>query len=307
MGTWGAGLYQNDIGEDIKLIYQDQLRHGKTSTAITAELSAIYEEALTFPDDAASFWFALADIQWDYGRLLPDVKDQALMYLSAGSDLQRWQKQYPNLARKRASVLEKLSVKLQTPQPPEKKVAQYRLYKCGWKNGDVFYFCLDSDRAKQLNLYGRYLLIQKVDEAVWHPGHITPVVHVKLTAGTALPTCEEEYDALEYVKISSTPYEFRFAPIDWSRPKEDAEIKDHHGYLSEYRVELITTSQRVIPSKLTFLGNFRNARPPIDEFIPHTKANLTSIFWKDFETALLDRYWGHNLQNYKIYLSNDEL
>lgn len=285
MGTWGAGLYQNDVGEDIKLIYQDQLRRGKTSEETTGLLTQTYKDALTDPDDAASFWFALADIQWEYGRLLPDVRDQALRYLSEDGDLQFWQAQFPHLARKRGAVLEKLSAKLRMPQPPEKKVAQYRLYTCSWKKGDVFSYRLESERAKELGLYGRSLLIQKVDEAVWHPGHITPVVYVKLTSGTELPSSLEEYDALEYVKISSAPYDFSAA----------------------YRVQMITTSRRVIPARLTFLGNFRNAHSPIAEFIPHMDADLASIFWKKFESALLDRYWGHNLQNYKIYTNDKEL
>ena len=30
------------------------------------------------------FWFALADTQWNYGRLLPEVKEQALAWLDKG-------------------------------------------------------------------------------------------------------------------------------------------------------------------------------------------------------------------------------
>lgn len=284
MAIGGPGLYQNDIGDDIKALYPDRLRRGKTSAEITAELMELYREALADPDDAVAFWLALADIEWEHGRLLPDVQSKALMYLESGGDLPRWQRESPRHARKRRAVLDKLLAKLQTPQPPEKKIPRYRLYQCRWENGDVFSFRLESDYARELDLYGRHLLIRKVDESLWHPGHITPVVYVKLTDGAELPASVEEYDKLEYVKIAATAY----------------------GLLSEYRVELITTSAKVIPPKLTYLGNFRDARPPVDEFVPHTKVNLTSIFWKDFEAALLKRYWGHNLRNYKIYLEQDE-
>ena len=33
------------------------------------------------------FWFALADTQWNYGRLLPSVKEKALLFLSKEGEL----------------------------------------------------------------------------------------------------------------------------------------------------------------------------------------------------------------------------
>lgn len=49
-------------------------------------------------------------------------------------------------------------------------------------------FCLtgethDRETAKEKGLYGRYFLIRKIDEDVWHPGHTVPMVYVKITDG----------------------------------------------------------------------------------------------------------------------------
>ena len=86
MGTWGAKLYENDTALDVKDRFDD-LRKGKTVQQITDELIKEYTCELNDIDDASAFWFALADTQWNLGRLLPEVKAQALERLGQGGDL----------------------------------------------------------------------------------------------------------------------------------------------------------------------------------------------------------------------------
>lgn len=140
-------------------------------------------------------------------------------------------------------MLDRLQKELHAPLPPEKKMKAKRLYTCQWKLGDVFAYQLESDMAKEMGLAGRYFLIQKVDERMWYPGHIVPIVSVKLTSGSTLPATLEEYDLLEFVQTGFTKYEDRFLPIDMRRPREDIAEKaklhykvDAYGYLPEYRI-----------------------------------------------------------------------
>ena len=77
MGAWGARLYENDTALDIKDRFAD-LRKGKTVQQITNELIEEYTCELDDVFCAPVFWFALADTQWNLGRLLPEVKEQAL-------------------------------------------------------------------------------------------------------------------------------------------------------------------------------------------------------------------------------------
>lgn len=74
------------------------------------------------------------------------------------------------------------------------KILKKRVYKCQWNLGDVFAYELESDLAKERGLYGRYFLIQKIDEDVWYPGHIVPIVYVKITNDNKLPSNVEEYN-----------------------------------------------------------------------------------------------------------------
>lgn len=181
-------------------------------------------------------------------------------------------------------------------------------YKCDWKIGDVFAYHLESDLAKELNIYKRYLLIQKIDESPWYPNHIIPIVYVKLSKYDKIPETIEEYDELEYIQTGSTKYEERFWPINGSNFEDDlaekSKIKyevDDYGYLPQFRVKIIAGKKRDIPLKLIFIGNFIDAKKPAREFIPHVKVNILSLLWKEFENRMITLYCGHNLKGFKMY------
>lgn len=194
----------------------------------------------------------------------------------------------------------------------KKKKIGRRSYECTWAIGDVFAYRLESELAKERGLYSRFFLIQKVDERIWYPKHIVPIVYVKLTKDESLPNSIEEYNELEYVQTRFSKYEERFFPIDGSRPLEDIAEKsklkyevDEYGYLPHYRKTLIITSAKQIPDSLIYLGNYANAIPPKNEFIPHVELNISSVFFKkkneDFEIELLNNYFGHNCRELRIY------
>ncbi|WP_052335625.1 hypothetical protein [Faecalispora jeddahensis] len=309
MGAWGAKLYQDDVAQDVRDQFKDLLHRGKSAEEITRQLIDEYTDAIDDPDDSPIFWLALADTQWNVGRLLPEVKKQAITWLDKGSDLKRWETENPEQAPIRKKELEELRQKLNSQQPPEKKISQYRLYKCEWKIGDVFAYKLESDLAKERGLLGCHLLVQKVDENTWHPGHIIPIVYVKITKDDQLPTCAEDFENLEYVQIFFTKYEDRFLPIDGKQPDEDIAEKskmkykvDDFGFLPQFRIGLLNTAKKVIPSKLIFIKNFP-ILPPTNEFITHSKFSIPSVSWKNFEEKLIDRYCGYNLRQYSIYSS----
>ena len=161
---------------------------------------------------------------------------------------------------------------------------------------------------------GGYFLIQKVDERLWYPENIVPIVYIKITSDATLSTNIEEYNRLEYVQTWFTKYEERFFPIDMRRPQEDILEKskleyrvDEYGFLPQYRITLLNTSKKAIPKKLIYVGNFRNAAPPPKEFIPHSKENIVTVAWKQFdetfETKMIKRYYGHNLRELSVYRS----
>lgn len=315
IGTWGVELYQNDISLDVKNEFEELYNAGKRSQEITNKLIEDYKNIMGDINEEPLFWFALADTQWDFGVLQPFVKKNALCWIDQNCNMDNLQ--ITDISAKvKKNFLYDLQAKLLSPQPPPKKSAKKRTYKCQWNLGDVFAYQLESDLAKQRGLYGRYFLIQKVDEDIVYPGHIVPIVYVKITNNTNIPLSVEEYDQLDYVQVWFTKYEDRFLPIDMRCPQDDVAKKskinykvDEYGFLPQYRVKLLNTSQKVIPAKLIYVGNIAPATYPKNEFVPHSKENIVTASWKQFdetfETKMIKRYCGHNLRELGIYTNKN--
>ena len=303
MGAWGAKLYQDDVAQDVKEQYKELLKKGKSNEEATQQILNEYILVLSDIDDGPVFWFALAETQWSLGRLLPEVKEQALAWINNGSDQARWEKENPKKAPERKKILEDLQIKLNSPMPPMKKISQPKSYKCEWKIGDVYAYKLDSDYAREKGIYGRFFLFQKIDEAIWYPEQIIPIVWIRITEGEMLPTNEKEFFELKYVQTSITKYEDRFMPYDFSRLEEDilekSKIKyevDDNGKLAGYRFKLINTSKRIIPKKLIYVGNFKTDQPPDKEFVPHSKHNINCFIWKFFDKFMIDVFCRYNMK-----------
>ena len=312
MGVWGPKIYDNDIALDVKDEFEDLYNKGQDVKKITEQLIEANAEWLSDPEEAQFFWLALADVQWNKGVLLSEVKKQAIYWIEKGDCIANYQLNQNVKRENRQKELEKLKDKILSPQPEVKKTKKRRVYVCPWNIGDVFAYQLESDLAKEKGLYGRYLLIQKIDEGTWYPEHIIPIVYVKLTKDDRLPTNVEEYEQAEYVQTWFTRFEDRFNPIDFSRPKEDLAEKsrieykvDEFGFLPNYRVKLVHTSKRMIPHKLQFLGNYQNVSAPKNEFVPHSKVNIRTVEWKRFERTFEDEmiksYFNHNRRELSIY------
>ena len=308
MGTWGVNLYQDDTTLDVKDTYKDKLHRGKTNKEATEETIEENQDMLEDIEEASLFWFALAETQWRLGRLEEDVKEEALKCIEEGTDLERW-KEDISLYERRKKVLEELKEKLLSPQPPEKKISKYRIYKCEWKIGDVFAYKLKSEYAKQNQLENKYLIIQKVDERIWWPEHTIPIVRVKITENDIIPKTEEEINKLKYIQTSTCFFRDRFAGSSAIIPLEE-QIKgmsfetDEYGLLPEYQLTIIVTSKSAankFKEELIYLGNYTNIKPPKIEFIPITKMNLNTIRWQDLETELIDSYLLHNMRQSPIY------
>lgn len=312
MGMWGFELYQNDTALDVRDEFQELFNAGKTAQEITDKLTEDYKSIMGNIDEEPLFWFALADTQWDSGVLLPFVKEKALYWINKDCGIFKYQLTDISAKAHREKTLADLQAKLLLPQLQMKRAVKRRVYKCQWKLGDVFAYRLESELSQKRGLYGRYFLIQKIDEDTWYPGHIVPIVYVKITNDTNLPSNVEEYNQSEYVQTWFTKYEDRFWPIDMRRPQEDIAEKskinyqvDEYGFLPQYRVKLLNTSKKVIPTKLVYVGNFSNSKCPQNEFIPHSKENIVSVSWKQFndsfETKMIKRYCEHNLRELSIY------
>lgn len=285
MGAWGTSFYSDDFACDVRDDYVDKLKCGKTNEEATRELidenQDIYENA----KEEAIFWLALADTQWNYGRLLPEVKNRAMLFLDADVLSKRWPEFSQN--SETVSFIHELTKKLNSKQPALKKIKKQRLYKCKWQLGDVFAYRFSSGYSNEKGLFGKYTVFRKVSEDTWWPGHIVPVVQVYNFVSDTIPSLDD------MIGIDILPASYNFSALS-KCARRDIDCK----------VKLLSESDKEIPkSNLIFLGNVQG-----EDLIPFQGHDYWSgyliVGWESskynikFEHYVIDTYltW-HKVKN----------
>ena len=237
MGAWGTSLYSNDTTSDIRGTYRELMKFGKTNEETTNELIEMNRDIIGDMEEEPLFWYALADTQWNYGRLLESVKDKALFFLTQDHEKERWRDSGDKKANEWKRTLEKLSVKLSTGQPKEKKISPFKIYECKWKLGDVFAYKFTGEYSKSKGFINRYIVFRKVSEVSWYPRNIIPIVQVYNWVGDIVPDINDIKD-------------YPLLTIDRSKRKE--------GKTDRYYLTLISDSERSIPKEnLSYMGNIQ--------------------------------------------------
>ncbi len=272
MGTWGPGIYSDDVACDVKEYYMNCLREEMSGEEAEAATVSYFRDELSDSDDGPVVVLSLAETAWRVGRLSEVLKKAAIDIIDTGEGLDRWEAEGKQLLKKRQAVLTKLKEKLLSPQPPEKKIYKYRIYKCEWKIGDVYAYRFESEIAKEKGYYGRYLLIQKVDEGSWYPGHVVPIVYFRITKDTSLPSIDDIKN-IECLKIGlgETTSSYR------------------------YRGKILNTSKKIIPKTLIYLGN-ANIVHLLNEYIPEYDVSYSSFDWKQMEERMIKKYERYSIK-----------
>lgn len=155
MGTWGAGLFCDDVACDIRTQFRELLREGQTIPQATRRILEEWQEAVEDADDGPVIWLALASLQWDRGGLQSSVKQKAIRIIDSGIDLDRWRSSGDaGKVGQRKAVLRKLRQKLESTQPERKQPAPRPAAKSSsqkkkavgfeWRVGDVIAYRLRS-------------------------------------------------------------------------------------------------------------------------------------------------------------------
>ncbi len=115
MGSWGTGLYQSDIGLDVRGIYRECKKFGFRG----GELAAVVRDTLglgpkTESEDVALAHLALADLLWKDGMLPEDLRDAALRLIKTPALHPRWDDRKSQRAQQ--VQLDKLAKQLASPQ-----------------------------------------------------------------------------------------------------------------------------------------------------------------------------------------------
>ena len=134
MGSWGTGLFSDDLAHDVRNMYHDYLALGYDDIEAERQVQAYYCPQVVGTEDEPLFWLSLAAVEQKYGRLSTEIKERALRIIENGSDLERWEGAQ---RKKREAVLKTLEEKLNGEPRKREKVKPPVLMISSWKKGDV--------------------------------------------------------------------------------------------------------------------------------------------------------------------------
>jgi hypothetical protein len=145
VGTWGTGLFSDDVASDIRSHYRGLIEDGVADADAMRATAEKFRAYLDEPDGIALLAFALT--QSSIGRLDPHIRDRALAVLDRGADLDLWERENPKLLPKRRAALEKARAQLAGPQPARKRLRPPKRVLSGVAAGDVLAFPLPDRTA----------------------------------------------------------------------------------------------------------------------------------------------------------------
>jgi len=148
MGSWGTGVFGNDLASDVRGEYRELLEDGTPDAEALQKVLRSFANDVDDPDSGTCFWTGLAAAQMELGRLNPAVRDRTVAVIDAGGDLHMWDE--TGLATKRRAVLAKLRGQLIGPQKAAVKVRPPRRVPCPVQAGDVFLLTLQDGRKARL-------------------------------------------------------------------------------------------------------------------------------------------------------------
>lgn len=212
MGSWGTGIFSNDLAADVKHEYGILLSVGKKNEQIESMLMEYYADILNKNDPEEDiFWFALSYCEWKRGRLSGYVKEKALCAIESGRDLEIWHAIHSKNYKQRKLVLDNLGKMLRSPMPPAKKIRKPTVRHCPWPIGSLLAYRLVADSINQNPCFGKYVLLRIVAigrrplSDIFDTGYYNDSMIVGLYnwIGNTIPQ-PEIVKNLEYIPISKT-------------------------------------------------------------------------------------------------------
>lgn len=232
MGAWGSSLYANDTTRDVRDTYMEFLKDQLSNQEAYNKTVELLGDYMNDADEAPLFWYALADTQWQVGRLTPEVKEKALDWIKKRGGIELW-KESKNGSLGWQKTLDKLQTRLETEQRKEKKIPK-RIDQNLWDIGDVYAYQFHTEESKKHGAFGMYMVLQKLAEDNFSSkGDKVMRVHVFDKLFNNVPTLDEIKNV-------------RLLPLDFPASTRNL-------YMSTWL--MLNKKQEYPDRNLTFIGN----------------------------------------------------
>lgn len=218
MGVIGSSLYDNDVACDVKTAFSDMIYSGISCREATTNVICDFQDYLQDSDDCPIVWIALADIQWDMGLLLKNVKKRAIKeideLITAG--------EYENYKFKHYFLenLKSIKNKLDLPMPPKVKIKKQvrKIYPSLWEKGDVYRIQLTIDILQYDSvkfLKDKWLMIRVVDvveEKEKNSVYYRPIMRAYISNDSIMPNLSQltELESIVMFEDAIHGFEYRF-------------------------------------------------------------------------------------------------
>lgn len=158
MGAWGPGIFSDDLACDLREEFRELIAEGRSPEEATTKLRDEYAPDED-PGDRTTFYLALAAVQWKLGRLLDDIRDEALRIIDSGEAIEDWKATLfdpddNGLIKRREAAINKLREQLLQTPPAPKKIRRLFKSDTDWKIGYGVEYRLRS---------GRYIVFRVID------------------------------------------------------------------------------------------------------------------------------------------------
>ena len=187
MGVWGVELFSNDTTSDIRDTYIHFLKQQLNNEEAYQRTCKEYEE-LIGTEDEPLFWYAMAETQWNEGRLKPEVKRRALEFIQKKAGFSSWQ-EIKGGDEAWKIILQNLKKKIESPMPRERKYCkEIEFKKNPWSIGDVYAYQFHSDKSMKCGLFKKYILLQKIGNVEYFKGVKFSVIQVYNLVFDSIPS-----------------------------------------------------------------------------------------------------------------------
>lgn len=152
MGSWGVGLFSDDLACDVRDDYLAALADGLSADAARDRVLDRYSDALADTDEGPLVWLALAATAWKAGRLDDSTRDHALKIIAGRDGLERWVE--AGLGPRREAELQKLAETLRSAQKAPVITKKKRGFASTWAVGELVGYRQETGQWLALHVVG---------------------------------------------------------------------------------------------------------------------------------------------------------
>jgi len=274
----GLGLLIYDEIFEVREVYASALCKGLSNQAAFLKTVEELGQKYIGSKKESLFWYALADVQSNVGRLLPEVHQKTLEFIarSGGLDL-CGENSYSRDDWEEA--LENLQFKLNEPKQWQCPLIKLRQQQKGfhnrWKINDIYAYQFHGEEAQKDGLGGKYILLQKIG-AISKGVGVQIVIHALDCVFDKIPTLSD----MERLRI---------LPLYIPRPSRQEKLP-FEGAMCMNKSMFVREEENYPATYLTFIGNKQG---PVNRQLGSTEE------WGNIDAKLVKYYQFWHRKNYE--------